>query len=252
MGLRERLFLARLHLITDIRRDEGDWPAFVAAVLDAGVDLLQVRDLVASRHDRLEALKVAIAIAADRRKAVVVGADSALAAVVGADYLHLGAADGPVAINRAHLPHASLVGRSVHSGAQLADAAADPGVSYLFVGPVLTPPSATVREVPGLDLVREAASVLPPFALDSRPWFAVGGVNLDTLDRVLDAGARRVAVSAAITRADDPGAAARALSDRLRRAWEDDPASAGYAERVLGGQEVATFRRPPAEPDPRA
>lgn len=250
MGLRQRLFLARLHLITDIRSEEGDWPAFVASVLDGGVDLIQVRDLVASRHDRLEALKVAIAIAADRRKAVVVGLDAALAAVVGADYLHLGAADGPVSVNREHLPSTSLVGRSVHSSAQLAEAAADPGVSYLFVGPVFSAPSP-VREVPGLDLVREATAALPPFSTDSRPWFAVGGINLANLDDVLASGARRLAVSAAITRADDPGAAARALSDRLRQAWEHDPAAAGYAHDIFGDREAATFRVPPPPARPR-
>ena len=252
MGLRERLFLSKLQLITDIRREEGDWPEFVAAVLDAGVDLIQVRDLVAPRHDRLEALRIAIAIAADRRKAVVVGADAALAAVVGADFLHLGAADGPVDLNRQHLPSSSLVGRSVHSGGQLADAAVDPGVSYLFVGPVFCAPSPSVREVPGLDLVTEAARVLPPFASGVRPWFAVGGINLDTIDTVVAAGARRVAVSAAITRAVDPAAAVRALSDRLRAAWRRDPASQGYAEAVSGGGGNATFRLPTPPATPRA
>lgn len=251
MGLRERLALAKLQLITDIRAEEGDWPAFVASVLDAGVDLIQVRDLVASRRDRLAALKVAIAIAADRRRAVVVGADAALAGVVGADYLHLGAADGPVAVNREHLPSTSLVGRSVHSPAQLGEAAADPGVSYLFVGPVFSAPGPA-REIPGLALVREAAALLPPFSAGSRPWFAVGGITLDNLDQVLAAGAKRVAVSAAITRADDPAAVTRALSERLRHAWEADPASAGFARDVFGDPQNATFRVPPPPARPRA
>ena len=54
----------------------------------------------------------------------------------------------------------------------------------------------------------------------SRPWFAIGGINEQTLDDVLDAGARRVVVVRVITGADDPAAATRRLADRLAaRPW---------------------------------
>jgi thiamine-phosphate pyrophosphorylase len=49
-----------------------------------------------------------------------------------------------------------------------------------------------------------------------RPWFSIGGIeNLDRLDQVLAAGARRIVVVRAITEAEDPGAAARTLATRL-------------------------------------
>ena len=54
----------------------------------------------------------------------------------------------------------------------------------------------------------------------ARPWFAIGGISLDRLDDVLAAGATRVVVVRAITEADDPAAAARAFSRRLRSAAE--------------------------------
>jgi thiamine-phosphate pyrophosphorylase len=50
-----------------------------------------------------------------------------------------------------------------------------------------------------------------------RPWFAIGGIDHDRLDEVLDAGAERIVVVRVITEADDPQAAARALASRLRR-----------------------------------
>ena len=99
-------------------------------------------------------------------------------------------------------------------------ALADPEVNYLTVGPVfggLTPDA-------GLELVRYATRVAPPGDPDSKPWFAVGGITAATLDRVLDAGAKRIAVSRAITAAADPEAAAIALKDRVRQAWNADPA----------------------------
>jgi thiamine-phosphate pyrophosphorylase len=47
------------------------------------------------------------------------------------------------------------------------------------------------------------------------PWFAIGGIDPDTLPAVLDAGARRIVVVRAIAEADDPGAAARRLREML-------------------------------------
>jgi thiamine-phosphate pyrophosphorylase len=49
----------------------------------------------------------------------------------------------------------------------------------------------------------------------ARPWFAIGGIDLSTVDEVLAAGASRVVVVRALTEAADPGAAARALCERL-------------------------------------
>ena len=52
----------------------------------------------------------------------------------------------------------------------------------------------------------------------ARPWFAIGGISLGRLDKVVEAGATRVVVVRAITEADDPGAAAAAFAKRLRAA----------------------------------
>ena len=86
----------------------------------------------------------------------------------------------------------------------------------------------------GLDLVRYAAQVAPPSDLAAKPWFAIGGIDLDNLDDVLAAGARRVCVVRALTLADDPEAAARELSARLRQAWRADPAMEQYTLGAAG------------------
>lgn len=49
----------------------------------------------------------------------------------------------------------------------------------------------------------------------ARPWFAIGGVDLTNVEQVVDAGASRVVVVRAITEADDPAEAARALKALL-------------------------------------
>lgn len=238
IGLSTRLKLAKLHLITDVRREQRDFAEFVASAFDGGVDLIQVRDAEASQREMLDRLEIARAIALDRNKGVVVGKRVSCASHFQADYLHLGAADGESEAARKKLHDWAIIGRSVHSAKQLARACRDDQVGYLFVGPIFGPIFGdTVDDgidFPGLDLVRTAARHVPVTKPKGRPWFAVGGVTMTTIDQVLEAGAVRVAVSAAITRADDPGAAAAELSARLAQVWRDDPDLQNYRLAAFG------------------
>ncbi len=47
------------------------------------------------------------------------------------------------------------------------------------------------------------------------PWFAIGGITEENVERVLEAGATRIAVSAAVVRAARPRRAAARLKARL-------------------------------------
>ena len=58
---------------------------------------------------------------------------------------------------------------------------------------------------------------------------------LDTIDEVIEAGARRVCVVRAITQASDPQDAAQQLRRRLQAAWNADPAMERYTMQALAG-----------------
>jgi thiamine-phosphate pyrophosphorylase len=123
--------------------------------------------------------------------------------------VHVGQDDVPVAEARAAVGAERIVGLSTHSEAQ-ADCAA--GVDYFAVGPVHATPTKEGRPAIGLEPVRHAA------ATARVPWFAIGGIDEDTLPAVLDAGARRVVVVRAIAEAADPGAATARLRKLLEAA----------------------------------
>ncbi len=209
---RDRLSRARLYLCTDGRRESGDLSAFLDAALRGGVDIVQLREKGLEARAELALLEV-LADAARRHGALWAVNDRAdVAAAAGADVLHLGQDDLPVPAARRLLGAAPLVGRSTHERGQVDAADAEPGVDYFCVGPSWPTPTKPGRAAPGLDLVRHAA------ATATRPWFAIGGIDLDRLDAVLDAGARRVVVVRAIAGADDPEAAAKAFRSRLEAA----------------------------------
>ncbi|MBT2209706.1 thiamine phosphate synthase [Actinomadura sp. NEAU-AAG7] len=210
VALRARLSRARLYLCTDARERQGDLPEFLDAVLAGGVDLVQLRQKGLEARQELEYLEVFRA-ACDRHGALMAVNDRAdVARAAGADVLHLGQDDLPVPAARAIIGEDVLIGRSTHSDGQAGAAAAQAGVDYFCAGPVWPTPTKPGRAAPGPELLERVAG-----RRGSRPWFAIGGIDLGNLDEVLAAGARRVVVVRAITEADDPGAAAAAFADRL-------------------------------------
>lgn len=208
--LRARLARARLYLCTDARERQGNLPEFLDAALGNGVDIVQLRQKGLEARREMEYLEVFRA-ACERHGALLAVNDRAdVARAAGADVLHLGQDDLPVPAAREIVGADVLVGRSTHSEEQASAAAVEPGVDYFCAGPVWPTPTKPGRAASGVKLLEHVAAQRV-----ARPWFAIGGIGLRDLGRVLAAGAERVVVVRAITEADDPGAAAAEFARRL-------------------------------------
>jgi thiamine-phosphate pyrophosphorylase len=213
-----RLAGSRLYLCTDARRDTGDLAEFADAALAGGVDIIQLRDKGSAgeqklgpleARDELAALEV-LGDAARRHGALLAVNDRAdIARAAAADVLHLGQDDLPLEVARDIVGPETLIGRSTHDADQLAVAVSE-AVDYFCVGPCWPTPTKPGRTAPGLSLVRSAAE-----SAGEKPWFAIGGIDVDRLPEVVAAGARRIVVVRAITAAEDPRAAAQRLRSAL-------------------------------------
>jgi thiamine-phosphate pyrophosphorylase len=211
VSLRVRLDRARLYLCTDAREQQGDLPEFLDAVLGNGVDIVQLRQKGLEARREIEHLSV-FREACDRHGALLAVNDRAdIACATRPDILHLGQDDLPTQVARHIMGEDVLIGRSTHSDEEASAAAVEPGVDYFAAGPVWPTPTKPGRSAPGPKLLEYVASHRV-----SRPWFAIGGIDLTNLDQVLGWGARRVVVVRALTEASDPGAAAAELARRLR------------------------------------
>ena len=195
---------ARLYFV--VEADASD--RLLAAALEGGCDLLQLRDHEAG-DDELLAAADRFRDACDAHGALFVVNDRPeIALQAGADGIHVGQDDLPVDALRRLVGADVFIGLSTHSPEQF-DAGLASDADYLSVGPVWETPTKAGRPAAGLDYVRYAA------ANATKPWFAIGGIDESNIGEVVAAGATRAVVVRAIRDAEDPHAVASALKSRL-------------------------------------
>jgi thiamine-phosphate pyrophosphorylase len=133
-----------------------------------------------------------------------------VALAVGADVIHLGQSDLPLAevlhLREQFAIEGLRVGISTHDVEQ-AKAAEAAGADYIGFGPVFsTQTKADAAPTVGLVALREVTSAV------GLPVVAIGGITLDNVDSVAQAGANAAAAIAAIDQAADPTWAGRTIA----------------------------------------
>jgi thiamine-phosphate pyrophosphorylase len=195
----------RLYAFIDTAYFHGRAPeVFAQQLCDGGADLIQLR---AKKSSPDEIRRMAEAILPVTRRAnvgLVINDHLDIARETGAELCHLGQEDffdaGYKHTSELRTPNSELrIGLSTHSPEQAKRAlVAEP--DYIAIGPVYSTGTKPTAKPVTLEYVRWAAA---PQSGVNIPWFAIGGINLRTLDDVLAAGARRVCVVSAILNATD-------------------------------------------------
>lgn len=182
-------------LVTDRRRLAGeDAPlAFARRCLaaqaghavDAGIDLIQLREPDLEAADLATLARDLLQVLRGSTTRLVVNDRLDVAIVCGASGVHLRGGSIPVAAARRIAPRGFLVGRSVHTVDEAAEAA---GADYLIAGTVFESASKPAEhELLGLGGLRAITSST------SAQVLAIGGVVPDSCDAIAAAGAAGVA-----------------------------------------------------------
>lgn len=207
----DRLRSALLYLITPAEPKAGDLDGFLARVLEGGVDAVQLREKQMEAGPLLRFAEV-IRKRTDEFGALFIMNDRVdLAAASGADGVHLGQDDLSTHEARRQLGTQAFIGLSTHTSEQILSSEATEA-DYIGVGPVEPTPTKPGRPAVGYETVRFASTH------STRPFFAIGGIDQETLPRVIEAGATRVCVLRALTEAGDPEAVARRMKSLLEAA----------------------------------
>jgi thiamine-phosphate pyrophosphorylase len=204
---RERLQRARLYVLLSASQCVTTLDWIIAEAAAGGADVVQLREKNLTDRELLERARRVRHHTQRAGVLFIVNDRPDIARLVEADGVHLGQDDLPVKEARRLLGPDALIGVSTHNVEQVRQAILD-GASYLGVGPTFPSGTKEFTDFPGPEFVRQA------LAETTLPAFVLGGVNLNTIDAAVTAGARRVAVSQAIAGADDP----RTVASTLRAA----------------------------------
>jgi thiamine-phosphate pyrophosphorylase len=194
---------ARLLVITDRRSAPHPLEEVVAGALRGGCRWLSVREKDLPQDERAALLREIVILGRRFGATVTVHGDVDAALAAGAAGVHL-AAGGSPARARARLGDEALIGLSVHSAAEAADA--DPVADYVTLSPIF--PSAGK---PGYGPALGPAGLAAAVAGARVPIVALGGIGADNIAACVAAGAAAGAVMGAVMTAPDHEAATAAL-----------------------------------------
>lgn len=199
----------RLYAIIDAAACGGrDLAEVAAAAIRGGADVLQLRHKGASARELVPIARRLMALAGAGGVPLLINDRIDVAALTDASGVHLGQEDAPVAEARRQLGPRCLIGKSTHSLEQ-ALAAQKQGADYIGFGPLFPTPTKPDARSVGLEQIAEVTSRV------HLPVVCIGGIDAETLPRVVSAGARCVAVVRAVCDAEDPESAARTLKRTL-------------------------------------
>lgn len=126
-----------------------------------------------------------------------------------ADGVHIGQEDMPLGMARQILGEHKIIGVSTHSVKQ-AQQAEKEGADYIAIGPIFSTSSKPKAGPPkGTQIISQVKKFI------KIPLVAIGGINLDNIDKTLEAGADGIAVINAVFQEADVGLATRRLSKKI-------------------------------------
>lgn len=178
------------------------------ACLRGGARLLQVRHKTAAGAVFLSLAERIVALARAHGAAVIINDRPDIARLCGADGVHVGQDDLPVDDVRRIVGPDAIVGLSTHDERQI-DAALEGSASYIAVGPIFATATQTAAgSGRGPGLVRYAAG-------RGKPVVAIGGITVDRVRAVVEAGASAIAVVSDLLSRGDPEARTRRFLEAL-------------------------------------
>lgn len=190
--------------------DEAEAGKVAEQMIDGGVDLIQLR---AKGRPAEEIAKIAAelhGLTTEREVPLIINDHPEIARIVGAEGVHVGQDDPAIGEVREISGPNCMVGKSTHSLDQAIRAFYE-GADYIGFGPIFATPTKPDYPPIGLEeiqRVHEAVRI---------PIFCIGGIKLDNLPEVMEAGARRVVIVSGLLQAKEIAAYGRAAKEMLHR-----------------------------------
>jgi len=195
----------RLYLVTD---EKPNLLPRIEAALRGGVSCVQLRMKKASFDTFLKTAKELKQLCRKYKVPFIINDEAEIARLVQADGLHIGQTDLEYSLAREIVGRNCPIGVSVHTVSQAIKAEKE-GATYLGVGSLFPTPSKNDAKYVSLQTLQEIQQRV------TIPVVVIGGINQQTLPKVLPYQPEGVAMISAILSADDPEQAARYFRQQL-------------------------------------
>lgn len=205
-----RNFARKVYVILDKKTlAKRNFLKVAGLIIAAQPDLVQLRDKTGPGKRILETAIKLKKFCLHKKVKLIMNDRLDLALLAGCDGVHLGQEDIPIKVARKFLGKNKLIGISCHSLSQALKAQRE-GADYISIGPVFSTPTKPEYQPVGLRLVSQAKKKI------KIPFFAIGDIRFSNLSRVLQAGAKNIAVCREVCLARQPAAAIKKLKRQLK------------------------------------
>jgi thiamine-phosphate pyrophosphorylase len=199
----------RLYGIIDLGYvEESNFLHVAEQMIEGGVDMIQLRGKGKSLDELAGYAARLHEITARDSTPLIVNDHAEIARQLPVEGAHVGQDDDSVEVARRKAVRAILIGKSTHSIEQ-ARAAERECADYIGFGPIFATPTKPDYPPIGLSDIRRVHVEI------SLPIFCIGGINIDNLQSVIDAGAKRVVMVSALLKAHSIVDYARCATDML-------------------------------------
>ena len=201
-----------LYLVSDRRQTRTrDLLWVLERALDGGVKGIQLREKDLGGRELFDLAEKVKALCVDHQASLFINDRVDVALAVDADGIHLGGASIPIEAARALVGTDKLIGVSTHSVRE-AEEAERAGADFLLFGPIYFTPSKSDYGTPqGLSPLKEVVKKT------SIPVYAIGGIKVENIGDVKEAGVRGIALISAIMSSADPCRATQEILGILQR-----------------------------------
>lgn len=181
----------------------------VQQAITAGVSCVQLRSKTLSHKENKKLGQQLKTLLKPHNIPLIINDDVVLAKEIDADGVHVGQSDMPYHETRKLLGYDKIIGLSIENIEQ-AHACKNYDVDYFGVGPIYHTNTkkdiGAPLEITGLQIVTK---ILP------KPLVAIGGININNLDEILQTNVAGIAVVSAIMYATQPAEAAKEFNNAI-------------------------------------
>ena len=195
----------RLYLVTDDQQDLATLKHVVSEAVLGGVTMVQVREKHGDVRAFIERAQAVKDILTGSGVPLIINDRVDVALAIDADGVHLGQSDMPADIARRLIGPDKILGLSIETEQQLAQADSLP-IDYIGLSAIFATPTKTnTKNHWGIEGLQKALNTT------SLPIVGIGGINQSNIPELMATGVHGLALVSAICHAQDPQEAAKYL-----------------------------------------